>query len=56
MLVGQGALDATDEVLAVGERLGAGIVTALLGKAPCRVTSRTTRSSSGSSGRGLATT
>jgi pyruvate dehydrogenase (quinone) len=33
MLVGEGALAATDEVLAVAERLGAGIVTALLGKA-----------------------
>jgi pyruvate dehydrogenase (quinone) len=33
MLVGQGALGATDEVLAVADRLGAGIVTALLGKA-----------------------
>src|SRR5699024_11389422 len=33
MLVGQGALDATDEVLAVAERRGAGIITALLGKA-----------------------
>ena len=33
MLVGQGALGATDEVIAVAERLGAGIVTALLGKA-----------------------
>ena len=32
MLVGQGALDATDEVLAVAERLGAGVITALLGK------------------------
>jgi pyruvate dehydrogenase (quinone) len=32
MLVGQGARGATDEVLAVAERLGAGIVTALLGK------------------------
>ncbi len=32
MLVGQGALDATDEVLAVADRLGAGIATALLGK------------------------
>jgi pyruvate dehydrogenase (quinone) len=32
MLVGQGALDATDEVLEVADRLGAGIVTALLGK------------------------
>ena len=32
MIVGQGALDATDEILAVAERLGAGIVTALLGK------------------------
>jgi len=33
LLVGQGAMDATDEVIAVAERLGAGIVTALLGKA-----------------------
>lgn len=33
MMVGQGALDATDEVIAVAERLGAGIITALLGKA-----------------------
>ncbi len=32
MLVGQGALDATDEVLEVADRLGAGIITALLGK------------------------
>ena len=32
MLVGQGAMDATDEVLAVAEKLGAGIITALLGK------------------------
>ena len=32
MLVGQGALDATDQVLAVAERLGAGVITALLGK------------------------
>ena len=32
MLVGQGALDATDEVIAVAERLGAGVITALLGK------------------------
>ena len=32
MMVGQGALDATDEILAVAERLGAGIITALLGK------------------------
>jgi pyruvate dehydrogenase (quinone) len=32
MLVGQGALEATDEVLAVAEKLGAGIITALLGK------------------------
>ncbi len=32
MMVGQGAMDATDEVLAVAERLGAGIITALLGK------------------------
>ncbi len=33
MLVGAGALDATDEVLAVGDVLGAGIAKALLGKA-----------------------
>ncbi len=33
MMVGQGALDATDEIIAVAERLGAGIITALLGKA-----------------------
>jgi pyruvate dehydrogenase (quinone) len=33
MLVGQGALNATDEVIAVAERLGAGIAKALLGKA-----------------------
>jgi len=33
MLVGEGALGATDEVLRVAERLGSGIVTALLGKA-----------------------
>jgi pyruvate dehydrogenase (quinone) len=33
MLVGEGALAATDEVLRVAERLGAGVVTALLGKA-----------------------
>ncbi len=33
MLVGAGALDATDEVLAVADRLGAGIAKALLGKA-----------------------
>src|SRR5699024_2523263 len=32
MLVGQGAIGATDEVLAVAERLGAGVSTALLGK------------------------
>lgn len=32
MMVGQGAMDATDEVLAVAEKLGAGIITALLGK------------------------
>ncbi len=33
MLVGQGAMGAKDEVLQVAERLGAGIITALLGKA-----------------------
>ncbi len=32
MLVGQGALGATDEVIAVAEKLGAGVITALLGK------------------------
>lgn len=32
MLVGQGARGATEEVIAVAERLGAGIITALLGK------------------------
>lgn len=32
MLVGQGAIGATDEVLAVADRLGAGVATALLGK------------------------
>ncbi len=32
MLVGQGAIGATNEVLAIAERLGAGVVTALLGK------------------------
>jgi pyruvate dehydrogenase (quinone) len=33
MLVGQGALEATDEVLAVADRLGAGVAKALLGRA-----------------------
>ena len=33
ILVGAGAMDATDEVLAVAEKLGAGIAKALLGKA-----------------------
>ena len=32
MLVGAGALDATDEIIAVADRLGAGCATALLGK------------------------
>ncbi len=32
MLVGAGALDATDEIMAVADRLGAGCATALLGK------------------------
>ncbi len=32
MIVGEGARGATDEVIAVAERLGAGIITALLGK------------------------
>jgi len=33
LLIGQGALGATDEVIAVSERLGAGVAKALLGKA-----------------------
>ncbi len=33
ILVGAGALDATDEVIAIAERLGAGVAKALLGKA-----------------------
>jgi pyruvate dehydrogenase (quinone) len=33
IIVGAGALDATDEVIAVAERLGAGVTKALLGKA-----------------------
>ena len=33
MLVGAGALDATDEVIAVAEQLSAGVAKALLGKA-----------------------
>jgi len=33
MLVGQGALDATDEIISVADTLGAGIAKALLGKA-----------------------
>src|SRR5215207_1664565 len=33
LLVGAGALQATDEVIAVAERLGAGVAKALLGKA-----------------------
>ena len=33
MLVGAGALNATDEVIAVADRLGAGVAKALLGKA-----------------------
>jgi len=33
MLVGQGALHATDQVIAVAERIGAGVAKALLGKA-----------------------
>ncbi|WP_434591121.1 thiamine pyrophosphate-requiring protein [Brevibacterium sp. 1718] len=32
MLVGQGAIGATDEVMAVAKRLGAGVITTLLGK------------------------
>lgn len=32
MLVGQGAIGATDEVMAVAKRLGAGLITTLLGK------------------------
>ena len=56
MMVGQGALDATDEILAVAERLGAGIVTALLGKGAVPGTSPTTRSSSACSAPSRATT
>ena len=33
MLVGAGALDATDEVIAVADKLQAGVAKALLGKA-----------------------
>ena len=33
MLVGAGCLDATDEVIAVANKLGAGVAKALLGKA-----------------------
>ncbi len=33
MLVGQGAMDATDEIIEVAKKTGAGIITALLGKA-----------------------
>src|SRR5437763_12984374 len=33
MLVGQGALDAADEVIEVADKLGAGVAKALLGKA-----------------------
>ena len=33
MLVGQGALHASDEVIAVADTLGAGVAKALLGKA-----------------------
>jgi pyruvate dehydrogenase (quinone) len=33
MLVGAGALHATDEAMAVADRLGAGVAKALLGKA-----------------------
>ena len=33
MLVGAGGLQATDEIIAVAERLGAGVAKALLGKA-----------------------
>ena len=33
ILVGAGALQATDEVIAVADRLGAGVAKALLGKA-----------------------
>ena len=36
MLVGAGALGATDEVIQVADRLGAGVAKALLGKAAVR--------------------
>lgn len=56
MLVGQGALDATDEVLAVADRLGAGVATALLGKAAVPGDVPTTRNSWGFLVRAPATT
>jgi pyruvate dehydrogenase (quinone) len=36
MLVGAGALHATDEVIETADKLGAGVAKALLGKRPCR--------------------
>ena len=36
MLVGAGALGATDEVIAVADKLRPGVAKALLGKAACR--------------------
>lgn len=38
MLVGAGAMHATDEILAVAERLGAGIAKACWARPPCRTT------------------
>ena len=40
MLVGQGALDATDEVVDTAELLGAGVAKALLARRRCRTSSR----------------
>jgi pyruvate dehydrogenase (quinone) len=40
MLVGQGALGASDEVVEVAETLGAGVAKALLGKTSCATTCR----------------
>ena len=49
MLVGQGALHATDEVIAVADDLGAGIAKALLGKAAVPDDARSAQAASGCS-------
>ena len=54
MLVGAGALHATDEVIDVAEKLGAGIAKALLGKAACLTTSPLSPARSGCSERSRA--